>query len=181
MTEEKRARTRRMFFAIWPTAEIATQLGARVPDRVSPKRVIATVDLHVTLLFLGSIAEAQVAVAREAGQAQRVPPFDLRLDHLGQFARAQVLWIGPTITPEPLHALAGNLRAALRESIPLRDEREYRPHLTLARKTFLVPPPEGDCVGVDWPVREFVLAESRAKREQGEPKYAVVERWPLRA
>jgi 2'-5' RNA ligase len=168
-----------MFFAIWPTPEVATQLAARLPVRVPPHRAIAAGDLHLTLLFLGSITPSQLEAARAAAIAQLGAPFEIRLDRIGQFAGAQVLWMGPSVVPQPLRLLAANLKAALREAIPLREEREYRPHLTLARKTFLVPPPERNCEPVVWPVRNFVLAESRPERARNEPRYAIVERWPL--
>jgi hypothetical protein len=51
--------------------------------------------------------------------------------------------------------------------------------MTLARKTWLQPPPERHCEPLIWPVRDFVLAESRSTRRDGEPRYSVVDRWPL--
>jgi 2'-5' RNA ligase len=166
-----------MFFALWPEPDVATAITGRIPTQVPPQRRIAARDLHITLLFLGHISEEQRAVALEVASGIQAPPFDLVLDHVGQFARARVVWIGPALTPEPATKLATALRERLRGSLALREARDFRAHVTVARKTFLVPPPARDCDPVPWSCRDFVLAETAA--EPGGGRYKVLQRWKL--
>src|SRR5690242_13236983 len=96
-------RGQRLLFALWPEPALAGALAAQVPARVPPQYRIAPAELHITLLFLGYISERQHKAAVEVAETVRIPPFDLMLDRVGQFARAQVVWLGPQHIPEPLH------------------------------------------------------------------------------
>lgn len=173
-------RGQRLFFALWPEPALASALAAQVPARVLPQFRIAAAELHITLLFLGYISERQHKAAVEVAETVRVPPFDLMLDRVGQFARAQVVWLGPQHIPEPLHQLVDTLRVGLDAVLPPGEiEDEYRPHVTLARRTFLVPPPR-DCTPQLWKVKEFMLMSSTSHETQGS-RFTRLERWPLQA
>jgi RNA 2',3'-cyclic 3'-phosphodiesterase len=92
---------------------------------------------HLTLKFLGEIDEPTVervkAVLRAA--ASRHKGFPLRLHGTGAFPSERsprVLWLGIEAGPE-LAALQGDLEAALgAEGFP-REDRPFKPHLTLGR------------------------------------------------
>lgn len=94
--------------------------------------------LHLTLRFLGPteedrIAAVTAAVDRTAGATQ---PFSVVIARGGAFpsvARPRALWLGVAEGAADLGATATGLDEALGESGWPRDERPYRPHLTLAR------------------------------------------------
>jgi RNA 2',3'-cyclic 3'-phosphodiesterase len=93
--------------------------------------------LHLTLKFLGEIDSAQVAPIHDALQqvAARHEPFQLRLGGFGAFPslrRASVLWVGIS-ADAALLALQRDVDDALAALGHPREERAFRPHLTVAR------------------------------------------------
>ena len=94
--------------------------------------------LHLTLLFLGSVAEETVSPLREAfgGVCGHHRALSLTLAGMETF--------GPTRSPrvlattlsgevEALQALVADARRAAEQLVPLEPERPFRPHLTVAR------------------------------------------------
>lgn len=156
--------TRRLFFALWPPEAVRARLRERMQALDIRGRPVSVSNLHLTLVFLGACAdEARLAAGAAAGRVT-FAPFRLTLDRLGYFPRARVLWLGPDRTPCPLQALVTALRAELAAAGVLegRDERQtrdFRAHVTLARKAA---PPAG--LGlvepIEWPVCAFKLMES---------------------
>ncbi len=106
---------------------------------VPPKlRVVAPENLHLTLQFLGDVEDgalpAIAAAARTVAAASA--PFELTLAAAGTFGaarRARVLWLGVGAGTAELTALADALAQALEPLGFPPDERDYTPHLTLAR------------------------------------------------
>jgi 2'-5' RNA ligase len=142
---------------------------------------------HLTLLFLGRVADERVAplVAAAAPAVAAAPPMTLRLAGGGRFGsvrRPQVAWAGLDGDVRPLVELAGRLAAAARSlGLPVED-RPFRPHLTLGRWR---PgrPADGsltdllaDYQGPDWPVTEVRLLESHLGPK---PTYETVAAWPV--
>ena len=90
--------------------------------------------LHLTLAFIGEWPEDVTEVLPAVRE-----PFPVTLSELGIFPKANVLWAG-TAPSEQLDRLAEQVRRNLAErGIPF-DGRDFRPHITLARKPVL---PEG--------------------------------------
>lgn len=93
--------------------------------------------LHLTLKFLGEIDTSHVAAVGVVLQqvAARHQPLALHLGRFGAFPslrRANVLWVG-VAADAPLLALQRDVEDAL---VPLghpREQRAFRPHLTVAR------------------------------------------------
>lgn len=96
-------------------------------------------DVHLTLKFLGEIAEEKIEQIEACLQevADSFKPFMLNLDELGSFgspAAPSILWAGVHGDLNSLHQLQQSVEASL---VPLGYEREHRPfhpHLTLARR-----------------------------------------------
>jgi RNA 2',3'-cyclic 3'-phosphodiesterase len=95
-----------------------------------------TENLHVTLRFLGEVSPDKLQTVKET--LRGVPaefPFPLGFASLGFFPnkrRPRVLWVGLDAQPalaKLAHAIEESLAAV---GIP-REEREFNPHLTLAR------------------------------------------------
>ena len=92
--------------------------------------------LHVTLAFLGNVAEPRVVelITRIKESCEGTGSFRLRAEGLGTFGR-NVLWVGLRGSGEPrLRELAIRVRAATRRFAERPDERPFSPHITLARR-----------------------------------------------
>jgi 2'-5' RNA ligase len=91
--------------------------------------------LHVTLKFVGQVGDAQLAEIKQALAQVSAAPFEVRFGETGFFpgTRApRVFWVGVEST-EALPSLAGAIDAALEKTGIPREDKPYRPHLTLAR------------------------------------------------
>jgi 2'-5' RNA ligase len=168
--------TRRLFFALWPDEATRDALcdwqrlcvpkGARRTHRD---------DLHITLHFLGQVPDERLADLNALGAGQVADAFELRLDHLGCFARPQVLWAGPKSVPRELENLHEDLGEGLRELGFTPESRPYKPHLTLARKVRELP--HGiEIKEIKWVVSEWGLICSRSGQR---PLYEPLATWSL--
>jgi 2'-5' RNA ligase len=139
--------------------------------------------LHLTLKFLGEIETARVASVTAALQALgRFDPFKVEVKGFGYFPdarRPRVLWVG-LLAPAALGELAARVEAALEELGFARENRPFKPHLTLAR--FARPhakPTVGGFSGGSFgsfEVSEFFLFESQLR--PGGAKYFKLARFP---
>lgn len=167
--------TERLFFALWPGKQqrtALTRVQEALPDRghrTHPQ------DFHLTLVFLGDLDAERRGCAEEAAGQVRGSPFVLKLDRLGCFPRAGILWCGtseqPPLLPDLLRALNGGLAAC-----GFRPERRaFTPHVTLTRKARPLPA-RGLAPPIVWPVAGFALVIA----QPGEyPRYRVERSWPL--
>jgi 2'-5' RNA ligase len=109
-----------------------------VRDRLPRARWVDPDNVHLTLLFMGETAEADVpALAAELREAfARCPPLELRLVGGGTFPPgrpARVAWVGVE-APGELAALQADITRAAVEALGFQpEERPWRAHVTLAR------------------------------------------------
>lgn len=175
----RRRRRARLFFALWPEARIRAELAraaALIPPgdapnawRVRPERY------HLTLAFLGELPAPGIEAALEAGDAVSAAGFSLKLDRVGHFVGANVVWIGPSECPPSLTALKAALdRELLHRQLPV-GTAPFVPHLTSVRG--VRDAPDAPAPDIDWPVREFALI--RNSSASGRSRYTVLRRWPL--
>jgi RNA 2',3'-cyclic 3'-phosphodiesterase len=129
-------RTRRLFFALWPSDELRHQIEHETHKaaRRSGGRVIPGANLHITLAFLGAVPESKLADAIACAQATIVQPFDLVLGELKWWERQQLLCLEPTSGQDAMQALVGRLQEALRAKGFAVERRPFRAHVTLARE-----------------------------------------------
>ena len=119
-------------------AALMTGLKKEIPGL----RWVRPEGMHLTLRFLGDVAESDLA--RLGGEVRRnlagsAGPFDVRVEGLGLFpekGRARVLWVDlvePTGALVVLHSMVE--RAVVGAALPgvKKEDRPFRPHLTLAR------------------------------------------------
>lgn len=99
-------------------------------------RWVRAENLHVTLKFLGEIAEGKVDAIRGAfGNIRSDKPVALEFRGLGFFPNEKhprVFWAGMEASPN-LKTLAGDIETAMEKLGIPREKREFSPHLTLAR------------------------------------------------
>ncbi len=186
----------RLFVAVTPPPDALAELDAAVaPLRADwPALRWASVDRwHVTLAFLGEVAEERLDGLRERLEraAGRHQALTLRIGRGGAFpspGRARVFCAH--ISGEPaalgaLRALAASVAAgARRAGAPPPDEgRRYRPHLTLARGKqpadlrSLVESLSG-FAGQPWNAAAVELIRSKTGPQ---PTYQTIASWPLRS
>jgi RNA 2',3'-cyclic 3'-phosphodiesterase len=109
-----------------------------VRDRLPRARWTDLDNVHLTLLFLGETAEGEVPAFTAALRETfvRHPPLDLRLSSGGTFPPgrpARVAWVGVEAPEELTDLQAGITEAAVATLGFTPEEREFHPHVTLAR------------------------------------------------
>lgn len=167
----------RLFFALWPTDQFRDQIQAATHSiaEASGGRLIPARNFHVTLLFLGDIPAESFGVVQQAGaQLAGSAAFELNFDGIEAWGR-RLLSLTASTSPPELIDLASRLRASL-SSFVREDEREFRPHITLARdlpRSRLTQ----KIAGLRQKVNDFALVES--VRDARGSQYSVLERWPL--
>lgn len=141
--------------------------------------------VHLTLKFLGETpARRLVGVEAALAGAVRGPPFRLALGPPGTFGDRRgprVLWLDIAGEVERLRALQAAVETALADAGFPPEERDFAPHLTLARVP--QPPPPGTAESIERalgsvtpPAAEFLVSEVVLMRSRLQPGGAVYER-----
>lgn len=136
----------RAFVAVVPPANIKAELETVIrqlsqDDTDEAVRWVAADALHITLAFLGQIAETAGpllidALRKESADAE---PFELTLGSLGTFGDrrrkggAQVVWAGLGGDVDALSGLHELVAAAVRGLDLRMESRAFQPHITLGR------------------------------------------------
>lgn len=94
--------------------------------------------MHLTLKFLGDISEKQLADLTEAvkNSAAVSGPFSVNVEKTGCFPspkKARILWLGLTDASENLQKLQEKLEEEAGALGFVRENRSFKPHLTIAR------------------------------------------------
>ena len=166
--------TERLFFGLWPDGALRKRLVAERERLVGkPGRLSHPLDLHLTLVFIGSVDDELLPCIESAAEDVVQAPFTLSLAHIRDWPR-QRLWLAETDgVADALMSLVSQLQQNLLACGVPPENRRYRPHVTLARKA---PPITALPLALDWPVSEFVLAGSAQGRT---PSYRIHRAWPL--
>ena len=164
---------RRVFFALWPSADLAGRLHALGCGQRG--RATRAEDLHLTLAFLGEQSEAGLERLRAIASRLSLPRSEILIDRLGYWRHNRILWAGTNELPPALLDFAERLHTALREAGFKLDEREFAAHVTLQRNA-PDQPADGGFEPLVWPVERWCLAESRPD-ETGR-RYFELESWP---
>ncbi len=133
-----RQKSLRVFFALWPDARARERLAELAVDvaREGKGRAIPARNLHVTLSFIGSTAPERVDALCEAGvlASREIGAIDVSLERLGGAHNGELVWVAPVALARELIALHEKLDALLGERGFATESREFRPHVTLARR-----------------------------------------------
>lgn len=177
--------TDRLFFAIFPEAQAATQIASLAQQLREEHglrgKPLKTERFHVTLHHLGDYAGlpqdlVEVACAAAAGIA--AAPFDVTFERAASFSTAPrnrpfVLRGGDGVAS--LIAFQQTLGDALKKTVLGRWAKPaYTPHVTLLYDDRSVP--EQPVPAVSWTASEFVLIHSLI----GQTLHVPLARWPLR-
>jgi 2'-5' RNA ligase len=117
---------------------VLDQVQKHLRDSVTGVRWVQPESIHLTLKFLGSILPEQVAaISAAVGEvAHGEPPLALNVSGIGAFPNARrprVIWVGIVGEVERLGRLQTRLESAVESLGFQREERPFRPHLTLGR------------------------------------------------
>ncbi len=128
----------RVFIGLDLPEDIRTRIGEymqRVRMLAPDARWVRTESLHVTLKFVGEAAENRMEAIQEALRQVRAPSFEVEFRNVGFFPNprsARVFWIGIHAS-NALPQLAATIDERLEKLGVAREEKVYKPHLTLAR------------------------------------------------
>lgn len=173
-----RAKTRRLFFALWPDEGVRRYLQQlqKTLDLTAGGRLLHKADLHITLQYLGQVREEQLDCVSAAASRVAVCPFRLEIAGVSHWRRSRVVWAGLAGIPDELRELVHQLGEQLTPCGFPPEDRRYKPHVTLARKVKAAGnvEPTG---GASWQVQDFVLVESHTDGRV--PSYVPVARFRL--
>ena len=133
----------RVFCAVELPDEVRTslqkhivQLREEVPDAAASWSRVE--NIHLTLKFFGNVAVDRIPVISSAAErvVSEFSTFEIEVGQTGVFpkpSRAQVLWIGVSDPSGTLAALQKRFEAECAVAGFEKEDRAYRPHLTIAR------------------------------------------------
>lgn len=149
-------------------AELRERLAPRVRSRLGWTK---EGNWHLTLKFLGEVDEDRAADIGAALEGLRLAAFTLQAGGTGYFPNARnprVFWVGLAQGADECSAWAGQVETVMEGLGFAREDRPFRPHLTLARvKEARKDDWEGlrtEAAEVEWPavrIAEVVLWRSR--------------------
>lgn len=132
--------THRLFIAVELPEELKRSLGrlrTLHPDLERELRWVRSESIHITLRFLGSAtAEQREALVTGLTGLSFGGEFALECRGVGMFggaARPRVLWAGVTGETQKLASVHGSVEAMCARLGWPEEEREFKPHITLAR------------------------------------------------
>jgi 2'-5' RNA ligase len=168
----------RLFFAIWPTPEIATLLNAwsRTAQVECGGRVTLPANIHLTLAFLGDVSPGRAKRLAECGRRAAGVAHSLALEEARYWKHNRVVWAGPRVIPPALGSLAQALTRELIAADFPTEAREFNAHVTLIRQARL-PRMLPGLPTIVWPVSEMVLV--RTQLSSTGSSYAMLERFAL--
>ncbi len=130
----------RTFVAVFPPPEVREALfrAARDLPASDDFRLTSREKIHLTLKFLGEVAEEDLARVKRtlAPIRGRYEPFEISVSGFGAFPserQARILWSGIEEGTGPLRAIAHDVEELLEPLGFGRETRPYVPHLTLGR------------------------------------------------
>ncbi len=153
----------RVFFALWPEGVLRLRLDRTLPGLLGDftGRLQRPDQWHVTLVFVGAVPPARQPALVAAAECLSAEPFEIVFDRLEHWRKPRICCLTARHTPAALLKLVQGLRERLALGGFDVDDREFRPHVTLARKVTAAPPPVSPLSEpVRWPVERFALVRS---------------------
>lgn len=162
--ERDGVRTRRLFFALWPDdtqrdalRSIVLALGPATAGRLVPAG-----NLHVTLAFLGTVAEERIPSLQDVAAARSCPATELVFDRLAWWPRARLRCLEASTLPDAFVSFVETFHEDLRRAGFKVERRPFRAHITVTRNVPSPPsgPPDQPLPGFVWPIRGMTLVAS---------------------
>jgi len=174
------AQIKRLFFALWPTAEISHALkqNANLIKNNVTGNFVSQSNWHITLVFIGKTNMETMACLIEQANNIQCSSFLLKFDNIDFFNKSKTLYYGVDKIADLNHinVLVQHCKQAQDSCGLISESRQFVPHITLAKKAkqleqkFEIKP-------VAWQVNEFVLVASEVSTASS--IYTVLNRWSL--
>ena len=119
--EIKKSVTARVFFALWPTAELQQRLYgvAEASQRQCAGRVMRADSLHMTLLFLGEMERTRLPQLALAAEGLRAPAFVFELERLAYWRHNRIGYAAPVGEAAGLLDLVRALQDRVAAAVPV--------------------------------------------------------------
>ena len=168
----------RAFFALSPDDEVRETLAALGRDvaRRCRGRAVSPENAHLTLAFIGDVANDALPVLQSVGDRVPKTGFVVNFDSLGAWRASGVAWIAPAVLPPALLTLHSTLADALARVGFELETRPFRPHVTLARRC-LQPLSRARCPPILWRADKLFLIGSELRSDG--PVYRNLASWDL--
>jgi len=169
--------SKRLFLALWPDDKVRDEI-ASICKELSPDtgRIIPASDIHITLVFLGSISQVQIDSLVFATDKIHAESFSLKIDLSGWWKKPKILWLAPDFIPESLFSLVRDIKKLANDQKISLELRPYTPHITIARDVSRNINTD-EFQPIHWYCRDFCLVESVSTNKRVE--YRILRRWPL--
>lgn len=142
-------------------------------EEVSRMKIVKPENLHITIKFLGELADKKVSKVKEVLRGIRIEPFKTKLNTLGVFPSlnyVRVVWVD-VLPKEKLVELQQKIDAAL-SGQGFRKNRSFETHITLARiksikdrEKFIEKIRKIKIQPLEFEVKDFVLKKSTLTKE----------------
>ena len=171
------AETARVFFALWPGADISHALAAqaRYFQQQVGGRQMRQETLHMTLLFIGAVPRVRLPALAAAVEGLEIPCTTLRLERFSIWRHNRIGYAAPVNQLPEIASVVIALRERLANAGFAWDRKPFVPHVTLLRNV--------ERGGADkampaicWEVSSMALVESRLS-DRG-AQYLPLYRWP---
>jgi len=168
----------RLFFAALPDEATRARLAAAgaALSIATPARLVPGDNHHVTLAFIGEVAESDLPQVEKIGSMQSVGKFSVRFDAYEYWPKPEVIVVAARTVPPRLDQLWQQLHRDLGAQQWALEAKRLRPHVTLARKVAQAPVLPA-MSPFEWGVRAFSLMRSDTSGIQS--AYTVVATWQL--
>lgn len=169
----------RVFFALFPDPLTQKQLSLQA-DKLEPVcggRKIKPQRLHLTLLFLGEVAVTRIEALKQTMATISASKFEIRFDTVRYWKHNKIISLQAADAPAELFALVNLLKIALTHRGFAFDNRDYKPHITLLRKS-AHPVQTHRIQPISLIAAEWFLVQSKAINNHVD--YAVLGHWPLK-
>jgi 2'-5' RNA ligase len=170
---EPAAESVRLFFALWPPAQLQARLAAWA-KAAGRGRAMRQENLHLTLAFLGATSAALVPDLIALAAGVRFDKISLALDSVGYWKHNRIIWCGSGVGSQALAALVGDLRARLDAGGIQYDRKPFVSHVTLVRDATGLPAAPV-WIPLAWEAADFALVSS--SRVEGRLTYQVLGRF----
>ncbi|GAB4255438.1 MAG: RNA 2',3'-cyclic phosphodiesterase [Methylomicrobium sp.] len=169
---------KRLFFALWPDDCVRKQCAHLIKSLpVGNGRPIKPDNIHVTLVFLGSVDSDLEAKIVSAADALRSSPVSVVFDRLSYWRKPAIVCLTSSQPDTRLIELAEQLTSMVSSFGHAVDERPFAAHVTLLKKIGHAPAMQA-FEPIVWSADRFCLVESCALPEGG-VDYRIVQSWSL--
>ncbi len=167
----------RLFFALWPDSDTRARLAEAAAWSGRGARLVPRENYHLTLAFVGEVAESRLPLLQQIGGEQRAGACTIKIDAYDYWPEPRVLVAIAREMPAALVELSARLHERLAlENLRAAQAAAFRAHVTLARKVAQAPVLKA-MSPFHWSARSFTLVRSDTSGARS--VYTVVGTWSL--